>query len=278
MGVKLSSPATIPILSECVLAPSNADKEKALQVYKRLLVLQDPDDPKQLDKRTFAEAMGISINALGGYITQLKRDAKTAELKALGYSEKQLPTWMSLTPPEPPARTKQQSSTTTPTTTPATTPTTPATTPAELKPEEKPAPVELPQEKTPVLAGQAGQVAGQVGQVAGQVAQLNKVGAPLNTGGNDVLKQLNRRLGPGGDRFEANGSNTLQDWMRDNAVEERDGEYWQRRKLDSSEMALVVVSPPKEVLEADAHAGYLEGLISGPPQVPHLPPSTLNDK
>ncbi len=66
--------------------------------------------------------------------------------------------------------------------------------------------------------------------------------------------------------------------MNDNAVEERDGEYWQRRKLESSEMALVQVEPPKEVLEAGAHADYLEGLISGPPQVPHFPPSTLNDK
>ena len=123
--------------------------------------------------------MGISHQALGGYITQLKRVAKTAELKSLSFSERQLPTWVSLKPPERQARQKQQSS-----------PTTPDTTPAELKPEEKPAPIELPQEKTPVLAGQAGQVAGQVGQVAGQL----NTPAPEQ----DKTHQLiNRALEPG---------------------------------------------------------------------------------
>ena len=86
-----------------------------------------------------------------------------------------------------------------------------------------------------------------------------------------MLEQFNWRLGPGGERFEANGSNTLQDWMNNNAIEELDGEYWQRRKLDSSKMALVQVEPPKEMLEDDAHADYLEGLSLGSPAFPIFP-------
>jgi hypothetical protein len=43
------------------------------------------------------------------------------------------------------------------------------------------------------------------------------------------------------------GSNTLQQWMNDNAVEERDGEYWQRRKLDNGELMIICYGSPKEV-------------------------------
>jgi hypothetical protein len=99
-------------------------------------------------------------------------------------------------------------------------------------------------------------VSGTVGAVNGTLsASLNAPNAPLNTvNKSDPIEAINRALGPGGDRFESLGSNTLTQWMTDNAVEERDGEYWQRRKLDSGEMALVEVHPQKEVLEADQMA------------------------
>ena len=103
--------------------------------------LSDPDDPKLLDKKAFGEAMGISAQSLSGYITNLKKGAKTAELKALGYSERQLPAWVPLETVDQQAK-REQESTPSATSTPSvpSTPTIPSTpsVPSEVKPEQAP--------------------------------------------------------------------------------------------------------------------------------------------
>ena len=58
------------------------------------------EDPETLDKKSYAEGIGVTPASLGGLIGQLKSNPKMRrELEVLGYTSGQIPAWvMPLTP------------------------------------------------------------------------------------------------------------------------------------------------------------------------------------
>jgi hypothetical protein len=65
---------------------------KKIDIYKRLLHFKDFET---LDHKAFAEAMGITGQALGGMVNQLKHNPNIRkELEGLGYTGDQIPDWI----------------------------------------------------------------------------------------------------------------------------------------------------------------------------------------
>ena len=68
------------------------DKDQKLSIYARLL---NVDDPETLDTKALAEAVGISVQTLGGLMGQLKNNPKIREeLTAAGFLDDQIPSWV----------------------------------------------------------------------------------------------------------------------------------------------------------------------------------------
>ena len=65
------------------------------------------------------------------------------------------------------------------------------------------------------------------------------------------LEESNQYLRKVGHHAEPLGSDALQRWILESGVQEMNGGYWQMRQLATGETAMVQVSPPKEVLEAN---------------------------
>ena len=60
---------------------------------------------------------------------------------------------------------------------------------------------------------------------------------------------VNKALGPSGQRIESLGSDALQRWINEKAIEERDGGYSRITLLPTGQVTLVQVQHPKKVRE-----------------------------
>ena len=201
-----------------------------LEVYEKLLNVQD------ISKTTvpeLAQRIGISASSLSGMLTQMKKNPKIREDLALaGYTNAQIPPWVAVaaTPViQPEAATHPA---------PATHPDPDAGPLATPAPAGNPAPIAVrasENQTDQVRVGQARADQGRVGQT------------PLQ----NAFDAANKVLEPGGQHIESLGSDALENWVRENAVEKINDTYYQRRVLPSGETALVPTKPPAEVMEAE---------------------------
>jgi len=205
------------------------DKNQKANIYARLLNVEDPD---KLDKKAFAESMGITTRSLSGYITTLKANpAKRKELKSLGFTEDQIPGWAA---PDDQNHKQDQAS----------------TIPDAAKPAASPRHVRKASKGTYGVDGRSGVdvVDGVDGQnQPGLVGTGQQAGSAQAT----AYAAADKVLQPGGQHIESLGSDALENWIRENAVEKINDTYYQRRVLPSGETALVPTRPPAEVMEAE---------------------------
>ncbi len=159
-----------------------------------MLAARDPDVQKQLDKKAFAEAMDISPHALNAYITTLKtQSAKRDELKALGYSEKQIPGWVGSAAKSERKEVSASNES--------------GTSVASVASNASLVSNAVTPDKRASIGGSQ--------RDASDANEAQNTNAPLNTSASeddDVLEQINKRLGPGGEHFESFGSDALQRW------------------------------------------------------------------
>ena len=195
-------------------------KRQKLEVYKKLLNIQDPSG---ISVPEIAQRIGIPAQSLAGMLTQMKVNPKIrGDLALAGYTNSQIPAWVAAaaTPVIQPEAATHPDADAGPLITPA--------------PAGNPAPIAVrASENAPAQPSSA---------------QPSSTQTPLQ----NAFDAANKVLEPGGQRIESLGSDALENLVHDNAVEMINGVYYQRRVLPSGETALVEMKPPSEVLEAES--------------------------
>ena len=165
-------------------------------------------------------------------LTQMKKNPKIrGDLALAGYTNSQIPAWVAAaaTPVIQPEAATHPDADAGPLITPA-----PAGTPAPIAVRAS--------ENAPAQASPGQGSPGQGRADQGRVGQT-----PLQ----NAFDAANRVLEPGGQHIESLGSDALENWVRENAVEKINNTYYQRRILPSGETALVEVKPSSKILEAE---------------------------